>query len=434
MKAFISYSHQDAPLLESLHQHLASLRREGLLETWTDREIHPGEEIDASIEAAMQEAGLFLFLISPAFMASNYCIEKEFENALKLRKSGKAIVVPLILREVDWGIPALRQLKALPDDARPVISRHWHTQDEAFANISKGLRSLLVTYKNAEPKNPAKHKKQKTAKFTPGDLHVTAEEREKLREIHKEVVDRLIANKLHLSDAEIAKHRGKFSAIVWSQLNTHFETEDGLASLPKEKFEEAKSWLLQYRASKDKNFKKSDPQKYRNTLTKAIHTKKNVYNWSDEELYQFAAEKLQLATPVKSLNDLGTSQLELLKSRITYEGTKKQVTTAKRAAAKKPRILQPKLDTAREILDHILNHPVPEERGLTEILREAPNGPLYTCFIPNATARGAALAAKKTQFRPALSELISLGWLLQPEGNDNVRIYELNPNFQNHKL
>ncbi len=268
MKAFISYSHKDAQQLEKLHEHLSALRREGLLETWTDREIHAGGEIDEEVDAAMEEAELFLLLISASFLNSNYCFEREFQRAQEKRAAKTAIIVPLILKEVDWEIPALRKYKALPDDGKPVISRHWHSDDEGFANIAKGLRTMLRKFAASPAKKTAAKKAPAKAKFTPDDTHITIEQKEVLKKLQEEVVDRLTAKLSKLSEEEFKKRRGKWFGIVWSQFNEHFETTDGLPSLPKDQFEAAKSWLLQYRASKDKNFKRVDPQKYRNTLTR----------------------------------------------------------------------------------------------------------------------------------------------------------------------
>ena len=87
----------------------------------------------------------------------------------------------------------------------------------------------------------------------------------------------------------------------------------------------------------------------------------------------------------------------------------------------------PTSPAGKEILEMILAHPVPKERGLTEILGNSPHSALEACFIPNTTAAGAAPSIKKSLLRVALSELVQLGWLLPPEGDGKVRIYELNP-------
>jgi len=86
----------------------------------------------------------------------------------------------------------------------------------------------------------------------------------------------------------------------------------------------------------------------------------------------------------------------------------------------------------KELLTMIFAHSVPEERGLTEILGSSPRSPLEACFIPNTTARGNAPSIKKSHLRVAIAELTELGWLLPPEGEGKVQIYELNPDAQSY--
>jgi|GEM_PF-1563759 len=416
MKAFISYSHHDAEFLTSLHQHLAALRRQKLLEAWTDREIDAGGALDQEIATAMEKANLFLLLVSSSFINSDYCYEKEFQKALKRQKAGKAIIVPIIVRPCDWEIPELRQFKALPEDGTAVHSKHWHSPDEAFTNVVKGLRSLI------------EKRKKKVGKFTPDDSHVTPEQREELRSVHDEIVKRLIAKKANQEDDVVNAEYGKWARIVWSQFHEEFGTKtNGLQSLPRSRFAEAKSWLQQYRASNDKRFKRSNPQAYRATLTRTIYSLLKPLGWTKADLYRFAAEKLNYAQPISSLNDLGNNQLELVRDRIRYEATKKKTKAAQAKAKRAPRLEEPSSKLAKELLELILEHPIEEEQGLTEILRDSPRGPLYREFIPNTTAAGSAPSVKKSLFAPAVTELLRLGWLLQPEGNHAVRVYELNP-------
>ena len=100
MKAFISYSRKDEAALERLHIHLAVLRREGHIDEWFDREILAGGEIDAEIAERLESSELFLLLVSPDFLASDYCVEREMERALERHRSGEARVVPIIVEPV----------------------------------------------------------------------------------------------------------------------------------------------------------------------------------------------------------------------------------------------------------------------------------------------------------------------------------------------
>lgn len=97
----------------------------------------------------------------------------------------------------------------------------------------------------------------------------------------------------------------------------------------------------------------------------------------------------------------------------------------------KPKLIPPMSPAGKEILKMILAHPVPEERGLTEILGSSPASPLEACFIPNTTASGSAPSVKKSHLRMAIAELVQIGWLLPPERDGKIQIYELNPEAQN---
>jgi TIR domain len=423
MKAFISYSHDDADLLTKFTQHLAALRRQNLIDDWTDRKIPAGGIINDHVDYHIEDAQIYLLLISAAFIDSHYCYEREFKRALERQIAGEAIIVPIIIRPCHWDISELKKFKALPDDGRPVTSAAWSNVDEAFANVVAGIRHLIESA--AFP--PKKPKRSPKSTFVPNENHITDEQREKLRKIGEEVVDRLTAFTATMPDEERKKKLGLYYGILWKQFGETFGiTENGLKSLPAEQFNEAQTWLLQYRASKDKNFKRTNPQKYRNTLTKGIWTiARKKLGWTDDQVHAFAAEIVGYAVLVGSLNDLGNKQLETVRDRVRYAATRRDVKT-KQAKARKSVLVCPELDVAKELLDLILAHPVENERGLTEILH-SPVGLLEMCFIPNTTARGSASSVKKSILRPAILELLRLGWLLAPEGNDKMQIYELNP-------
>src|ERR1700736_6735763 len=96
-KAFISYSHRDEKALERLHAHLATLRREGKIAAWYDREILAGEDIDRTISSNLAESDIFLALVSPDFLNSSYCYDQEMAKALERHAESTLRVIPVIL-------------------------------------------------------------------------------------------------------------------------------------------------------------------------------------------------------------------------------------------------------------------------------------------------------------------------------------------------
>ncbi|MFI0404216.1 MAG: toll/interleukin-1 receptor domain-containing protein [Cyanobium sp.] len=129
LRLFISYSHKDESLRLSLGDHLAALKREGVIETWHDRLISAGQEWIDEIRAELEAADIILCLVSAGFLASPYCQDKELKRALERHEAGEALVIPVILKPSDWSSSALGRLQALPANAKPVTK--WNNRDEA---------------------------------------------------------------------------------------------------------------------------------------------------------------------------------------------------------------------------------------------------------------------------------------------------------------
>ncbi|MEM8792133.1 MAG: toll/interleukin-1 receptor domain-containing protein [Pseudomonadota bacterium] len=142
MRAFISYSHHDAAALDRLHVHLANLQREGRIAAWYDREILAGDVLDEEISAELEAADLVLLLISPDFIASDYCVEREMRRALDRHDAGETWVVPIIVEPCDWAaMPQLRRLKAVPRDGRPISD--WANANKAYLDVVQELRRII---------------------------------------------------------------------------------------------------------------------------------------------------------------------------------------------------------------------------------------------------------------------------------------------------
>ena len=139
---FISYSHKDKQALDRLHTHLAVLRREHHINEWYDREILAGDDFDQEISEQLETCELFLALVSPDYLASGYCYEREMTRALERHHAGVVRVVPIIIEPCDWKETPLGRLKALPHDGKPVST--WENENEAYLNVVIELRRILT--------------------------------------------------------------------------------------------------------------------------------------------------------------------------------------------------------------------------------------------------------------------------------------------------
>jgi GTPase SAR1 family protein/predicted MPP superfamily phosphohydrolase len=143
IEVFISYSHRDEVLREELGKHLSALRRENVIGMWHDRLIGAGTEWAGEIDRHLETAGVILLLISPDFIASDYCYSLETQRALERHAAGEAVVIPIVLRPTDWLTLDIAKLQSLPRDNRAVDSSHWKNRDEAFVEVAKGIRQAV---------------------------------------------------------------------------------------------------------------------------------------------------------------------------------------------------------------------------------------------------------------------------------------------------
>jgi CheY-like chemotaxis protein len=140
LQLFYSYAHEDAPLRDELDTHLALLRRRGVIAPWHDRRIAAGDDWRAGIDEHLERANLILLLVSPDFLASDYCYDVEMKRAMERHRSRQAAVVPVIARPVDLEGAPFADVQALPKDAKPVTT--WPNRDEAWTDVAKGVRGL----------------------------------------------------------------------------------------------------------------------------------------------------------------------------------------------------------------------------------------------------------------------------------------------------
>src|SRR5260370_30315226 len=109
LELFYSYANKDERLRKELDNHLYNLKRSGLIVDWHDRDISAGTDWEQEIDSHLNTAQVILLLISPDFMASDYCFSIEMKQALERHEAGEARVIPIILKPVDWsGAPFSR--------------------------------------------------------------------------------------------------------------------------------------------------------------------------------------------------------------------------------------------------------------------------------------------------------------------------------------
>lgn len=152
LRVFCSYAHKDERLLNDLNVRLASLRRAGLVESWDDREIPAGTAWAEALTEELRSADVILLLISPDFVASEFCYTKEMLFAIDRHEDGTALVIPIIVRPTPlWEQHPFGQMEALPKKGKPVTS--WRDRDAAWENVTDGIYKAIEVFRRVT--NPA---------------------------------------------------------------------------------------------------------------------------------------------------------------------------------------------------------------------------------------------------------------------------------------
>lgn len=147
IEVFLSYAHKDERLKNKLRTHLSLLQRQGVIADWHDRDITAGDEWKGQIDTHLKRARIILLLVSPDFLASDYCYDVELKRAMSRHRAGRAVVIPVFLRPCDWKGAPFGKLQGLPTDAEPVTARRWSSQDEAFTVVARGIRAAVEKHR-----------------------------------------------------------------------------------------------------------------------------------------------------------------------------------------------------------------------------------------------------------------------------------------------
>jgi hypothetical protein len=122
-QVFVSFSRPDVATAGAV---MASLEHAGT-RVWTDSAIRPGEDFVEAIERGMSGSDVYLLIISPEFLISEFCIY-ELGFALKQQRSGAATIIPVVIGATDEAL-------------LPAYLRKFHVID------GRGLRAEQIVAK-----------------------------------------------------------------------------------------------------------------------------------------------------------------------------------------------------------------------------------------------------------------------------------------------
>lgn len=143
---FIIYASADKQHKERLVTQLSPYVRSKLMMLWDIDRVRAGEDVSQELRRFMAFSRIILLLVSPTFTASEHCII-EMEDALRQQAAGKAVVIPIYIRPIDWPDAPFKAFVPLPRNRKPVIS--WSSADEAWHDVAKDIRKACEAERDA---------------------------------------------------------------------------------------------------------------------------------------------------------------------------------------------------------------------------------------------------------------------------------------------
>jgi len=241
--------------------------------SWLGRKLDDGSDGAKALDLALEKPDSAVRKALLVEATADAGLEQDDE----MRRLGQALVALL---------PAPRQQK--------ICVSGWGN------HVQVAGRDLVTTTRNVH-----------RAIITPGEGHLTLEQRRKILVLIAQVADRLAGE----------DGRPRFGA-VHAMLHRRFGVASYL-TIPTERFAEVVSFLQRQRAIYRVRLRRRNPVAYGLDFLRAIHARRLALGWLNPQVYAFATEKLSLRRPILSLTALGPLQLNRLAELMRREVTKR---------------------------------------------------------------------------------------------------------------
>ena len=101
-RIFISYSSKNTDFIHRFITHLEVLKSNNFIDYWYDRKIEPGTRWDDTIKDEMSKSDIFIFMLSPDFLANRYIFDFELPQAIKQFDNGISSLFFVELQPCGW--------------------------------------------------------------------------------------------------------------------------------------------------------------------------------------------------------------------------------------------------------------------------------------------------------------------------------------------
>lgn len=147
---------EDEATCEAVYKHLSTIRFSSPMpvEMIGDFKIGAGEEL-TKYKDKIAEASIVLAFVSVDFLNNNECY-RQLQTVIDNHNKGKAILLPILVRNCMWKATPFAKLPLLPKNQQPLNNRQfWNSEDDALTNVADDIyHSISQVTKNSTPEAP----------------------------------------------------------------------------------------------------------------------------------------------------------------------------------------------------------------------------------------------------------------------------------------
>jgi len=152
MNGFISYAHDDHRMFRTIRTQLKSVERAFGIQFWSDQRINAGYVWDAEIRKHIDMADLFVLLVSPAFLASNYIWDQELPAIINRRKAANAVLVlPVVLTPCMWTLVTAHRQAVPTENGHLQPIAEWKPQRNGYDAARGQIAAAIEAFYGRRP-------------------------------------------------------------------------------------------------------------------------------------------------------------------------------------------------------------------------------------------------------------------------------------------
>lgn len=146
IEIYMSYVPKDRAMQYELEKQLRTRKYGELTIDWTDGEIGAGERRDLEIKKRLDIADIILIFLSVDYLISLQMRDIDMQKAIERHESGKARVIPILLRPCSWSDTEFANLQILPKDIKPLKGLPSFKREQAYSDIADEIREAIMKW------------------------------------------------------------------------------------------------------------------------------------------------------------------------------------------------------------------------------------------------------------------------------------------------